>query len=194
MWYALLIVAAIGLLTSTGFAAIVLWAVPGYLRERRHALATLRNRPGFTPPLSLLKPLHGTEPGLEADLESFFFQDYPNYEILFCTRAPDDPGLSLARSVAARHPTIPTQFLSTNGQPDYINAKVASMERMELRSGTRHPRHQRQRRPRLTRLSALRCVSLSPTRKSAASPVPIAESPSKAAYGRRLKPSACRWR
>jgi len=101
------------------------------VREPRAALAELRASPGFTPPLSLLKPLHGSEPGLEADLESFFVQDYPAYEILFCTRSPDDPGLALARRVAGRHPNIHAAFLSTNGQPDYINAKVASMELME---------------------------------------------------------------
>jgi ceramide glucosyltransferase len=33
--------------------------------------------------------------------------------------------------VAARFPEIPVQFLSTGGRPDYINAKVASMELME---------------------------------------------------------------
>ena len=39
------------------FAAMVLWAVPGYLRERRAALAANGRRgPGFTPPLTLLKP------------------------------------------------------------------------------------------------------------------------------------------
>jgi len=123
--------AVLGLLTSTGFAAIVLWAVPGYLKERRLALARMRERPGFTPPLTLLKPLHGAEPGLEAHLETFFVQDYPEYEILFCTRTPEDAGLATARQVAARHPNIPAKFLSTNGQPDYINAKVASMEVME---------------------------------------------------------------
>ena len=131
MSYALLALAALGLITSTGFTAIVLWAVPGYLKERRLALAQLNARPGFTPPLSLLKPLHGAEPGLEAELETFFEQDYPEYEILFCTRAPNDPGLQLARQVAARHPKIPAKFLATNGEPAYINAKVASMEIME---------------------------------------------------------------
>jgi ceramide glucosyltransferase len=131
MSYALLALAVLGLLTSTGFAAIVLWAVPGYLKERRLALAQMCERPGFTPPLTLLKPLHGAEPGLEADLESFFEQDYPEYEILFCTRSPEDAGLATARQVAARHPKIAAKFLSTNGQPDYINAKVASMEVME---------------------------------------------------------------
>ena len=40
-------------------------------------------------------------------------------------------GLAIARQVAARYPQVPVKFLSTGGQPDYINAKVASMERME---------------------------------------------------------------
>jgi ceramide glucosyltransferase len=132
MPYALLALAILGLFTSTGFAAIVLVAVPAYLRERRQALAEMQSRPGFTPPLTLLKPLHGAEPGLESNLETFFQQDYPAYEILFCTRTPDDPGLAIARQVAARYPNIPAKFLSTNGHPDYINAKVASLEIMEV--------------------------------------------------------------
>jgi ceramide glucosyltransferase len=131
MLYVLLGLGVFGLVTSTVFAGMVLMAVPGYLRERRVALAQLAARPGFTPPLTLLKPLHGDEPGLEAHLATFFEQDYTEYEILFCTRSPDDPGLATARRVAARYPKIPAKFLSTGGEPDYINDKVISMERME---------------------------------------------------------------
>ena len=131
MPYVLLGLAVFGLITSTGFASIVLWAVPRYLGERRQALAALAAPPGFTPPLTLLKPLHGADPGLESYLESFFTQDYPAYEILFCAREPNDAGLAIARRVAARHPNIPVKVLSTAGEPGYINAKVASMERME---------------------------------------------------------------
>ena len=110
---------------------MVLWAVPGYLRERRRALAQLAAQPGFTPPLTLLKPLHGAEPGLAAHLATFFEQDYPQYEILFCARSADDAGLKTAQRVAANYPQIPVKFLSTGGEPDYINAKVASLEKME---------------------------------------------------------------
>jgi len=131
MPYVLLGLAVFGLITSAVFAGIVLWAVPGYLGERRRALAQLAARPGFTPPLTLLKPLHGADPGLESYLETFFTQDYPEYEILFCARTANDEGLETARCVAARHPHIPVQFLATGGEPDYINAKVASMELME---------------------------------------------------------------
>ena len=133
MLYVLLALAVFGLITSTVFTGMVLAAVPGYLRERRAALAKLAERPGFTPPLSLLKPLHGSEPDLEAHLVTFFEQDYPGYEILFCARSAEDAGLETARRVAARYPHIPTRFLWT-GEPDYINAKVASMELMEKES------------------------------------------------------------
>jgi ceramide glucosyltransferase len=131
MLHVLLALGVAGLVTSTGFACIVLAAVPRFLRERRAALAQLAARPGFTPPLTLLKPVHGAEPGLEAHLATFFEQDYPAYEILFCARSAEDAGLATARRVAARYPEIPAKFLSTGGQPDYINAKVASLEVME---------------------------------------------------------------
>jgi ceramide glucosyltransferase len=77
----------------------------------------------------LLKPLHGDEPGLEADLTSFFEQDYPAYEILFCAKDQNDAGLSVARHVASLYPRIPTRFFSTD-ELKYINAKVQSMELM----------------------------------------------------------------
>ena len=130
MLYALLALAAFGLVTSSVFTGMVLWAIPAYLRERRAAFAKLDHPPGFTPPLTLLKPLHGSEPHLEEHLATFFEQDYPEYEILFCARTSDDAGLAIARRVAARYPQIPAKFFST-GEPPYINAKVRSMELME---------------------------------------------------------------
>jgi ceramide glucosyltransferase len=130
MLYALLAMAAFGLFTSTIFACMTLAAVPRYLRERRADRARLAERPGFTPPLTLLKPLHGAEPDLETHLATFFEQDYPVYEILFCARTEEDAGLQTARRVAARYPQIPARFFTT-GEPAYINAKVRSMELME---------------------------------------------------------------
>lgn len=131
MPYVLLGLAVFGLITSTVFAGIVLWAVPGFLRNRRQALAELTARPGFAPAITIFKPLRGSDPGLESYLESFFTQDYPEYEILFCARDADDAGLATARRVAARHPGVPVKFLATGGQPDYINDKVISLEKME---------------------------------------------------------------
>jgi ceramide glucosyltransferase len=130
MSYVLIGIAVFGLITSAVFAGMVLASVPRFLHERRVAETELKQRPGFTPPLTLLKPLAGAEPDLETHLASFFQQDYPVYEILFCARVPNDAGLDIARRVAARYPNISAKFFST-GEPPYINAKVASMELME---------------------------------------------------------------
>ena len=76
-------------------------------RERTSDETALKAQPGFTPPLTLLKPVHGYEPQLETHLASFFEQDYPEYEILFCARSETDEGLEIARRVAARVSTDP---------------------------------------------------------------------------------------
>ncbi len=120
----LLGVGLLGLSSSSVYTALVLVAASGFLRRRRSLV-----RGSFRPPVSLLKPLHGNEPGLEARLESFFRQDYPEYELLFCARETTDAGLQVARRVAARYPRIPAQFL-ISGEPAYSNAKVSSLERM----------------------------------------------------------------
>jgi len=118
-----------GLITSTVFTGMTLVAAAGYLRGRRMLAANPQS--GFAPALSLLKPLHGAEPELEAHLAGFFEQDYPEFEILFCARDANDAGLETARRVAARYPRVAAKFFSTGGQPDYINDKVISLELME---------------------------------------------------------------
>src|ERR1700722_12802007 len=93
----LLVMGLFGSITSTVYLLMVLAAMVRFLRRPKP-------EPGFPPPVSLLKPLHGAEPGLREYLETFFRQDYPEYEILFCARQEDDPGLAIAREVAAKYP------------------------------------------------------------------------------------------
>jgi ceramide glucosyltransferase len=121
----LLVVSVIGILTSTVYALLV---AVGAVR----LAARRRNLPpaAFAPPVSLLKPLHGSEPDLESHLQSFFEQEYPKFEIIFCARSEQDPGLEVARRVAARYPAIRSKFLCSGSAP-YANAKVWSMERMQ---------------------------------------------------------------
>ncbi|MFP5230032.1 MAG: glycosyltransferase, partial [Acidobacteriota bacterium] len=119
----LLDIGLFGLCTSTISAALAVVGLFRFLSRRP------RSAPSFTAPVSLLKPLDGDEPNLEAHLASFFDQDYPQFEILFCARSASDPGLAAARRIAARFPQVPTQFLST-GDQTYINAKVSSLELM----------------------------------------------------------------
>jgi ceramide glucosyltransferase len=71
-----------------------------------YAVTRRRRAPSraWSPPISVLKPLCGVDPGLEQNLESFFVQDYPSYELLLGVESADDPAVTVARRVIARHP------------------------------------------------------------------------------------------
>jgi len=127
---ALSAVAVLGVITSTLYSLMVAMAVR---RFRRRAAAASRD---FQPPVSVLKAVHGDEPDLEENLASFFRQDYPDFEILFCARHSDDAGLAAAGRVAARFPRIPARIL-TCGEPPWPNARTFSLEIM--RREARYP-------------------------------------------------------
>ena len=121
----LLVLSIIGILTSTMYALLVAIGALRLVRRRRALPVS-----AFVPPVSLLKPLHGAEPDLEPHLQSFFEQDYPEFEIIFCARTDQDAGLEIARRVAGRYPKIRSRFLCSGNAP-YANAKVWSLERMQ---------------------------------------------------------------
>jgi ceramide glucosyltransferase len=123
-WFALL-----GTVTSSIYCAMVLVAAIRFgLRRRREQSQPM----DFLPPLSALKPVHGTEPGMERNFESFFEQDYPDFELLFCARHDTDEGLRLARRVGERYPHVKARFV-TCGEPtpEFHNAKVFSLARLD---------------------------------------------------------------
>jgi ceramide glucosyltransferase len=118
-----------GTVTSTIYCLMVIAAVVRFgVRKRREDRAATT----FLPALSVLKPLHGTEPGLERNLESFFEQDYPEFELLFCARHESDQGLQLARRVGERYPQVDARYV-TCGEPTpkFHNAKVYSLAKLD---------------------------------------------------------------
>ena len=116
--------AALGTVTSAIFCGLAITAAVRFARRRRRELAETAV---YTPAISVLKPLHGTEDGLEENLTGFFQQNYPgSYEVLFCARHAGDAGLRIAREVAARYPGIDVRFL-TCGEPQYPNPKMYSL-------------------------------------------------------------------
>jgi ceramide glucosyltransferase len=122
-------VAMCGTVTSTIYCVMVIVAAVRFgIQKRREDRAATT----FLPPLSVLKPLHGMEPGLEQNIESFFEQDYPEFELLFCARQESDAGLQLARRVGARHPEVDARYV-TCGEPTpkFHNAKVYSLAKMD---------------------------------------------------------------
>ena len=80
-------------------------------------------------PISVLKPLHGLDEGLEQNLRTFFEQDYPAFELLFAASEETDPGFELAQRLANEYPHVPARFLPT-GEPPWPNAKAWSLHLM----------------------------------------------------------------
>jgi ceramide glucosyltransferase len=118
-----------GTVTSTIYCLMVIVAAARFgMRKRQEDRAATT----FLPPLSVLKPLHGMEPGLERNIESFFEQDYPEFELLFCARHESDEGLQLARLVGARYPQVDARYV-TCGEPSphFHNAKVYSLAKLD---------------------------------------------------------------
>jgi ceramide glucosyltransferase len=116
-------VALAGTVTSAIYCGMVL---VGALRFARRKRREDRIPAEFLPPISVLKPLHGSEPDLEENLRRFFELDYPEFELIFCARLAEDTGLRLAQKVAEAYPAVRARFL-TCGEPRFPNAKMWSM-------------------------------------------------------------------
>ncbi len=96
---------------------------------RKYLAAAPINPPQTFPPISILKPLHGLDDGLEQNLTSFFEQDYPHFEILLAFRTSDDPAYGLVKQICQRYPDVPSRIL-LGGEPPWPNAKVWSLDLM----------------------------------------------------------------
>jgi ceramide glucosyltransferase len=110
--YFILIVAVLGTLSSGVFLGLALLGVIRFRRDARKQLSSIPDDAHLTP-VSVLKPVHGLEAQLKENIESFFRQDYPDYEILFAADEANDPALDVVREVCTRYPHIRTRVLVT---------------------------------------------------------------------------------
>jgi ceramide glucosyltransferase len=94
------------------------------------ARATLA-RPPRAPaqPVTVLKPLCGADDSLRANLETFFRQDHPAYEVVFGVADADDPAAAVARAVMAAHTEVPARLVVHDGRRG-LNPKIANLRGM----------------------------------------------------------------
>jgi ceramide glucosyltransferase len=94
--------------------------------------------PAAWPSVTLLKPLHGDEPGLRQNLESFAAQDYPgNVSIVLGAGHPEDAALVAAEGLSAAHPGRMIRIVA-DATAHGANRKVSNLvniDREALRAG-----------------------------------------------------------
>jgi ceramide glucosyltransferase len=121
------VIAVLGTVLSIGYYLMCLWAARNFLRERK---ASITGASDGTPlPVSILKPLKGTDPEMYESLRSHCLQNYPEYEILFGVKDEDDPA---AEVVARLKAEFPQRLIRLVICPENLgaNTKVSNLAQM----------------------------------------------------------------
>jgi ceramide glucosyltransferase len=121
------VVGILGCLSSSIYYLICLWSAAVFLRERK---ADKSVRPTQTlPPVSMLKPLKGTDPDIYESFRSHCLQDYLAYEIIFGVNDPDDPAVASVQKLQREFPERRIQLVVSPNKLG-ANVKVSNLEHM----------------------------------------------------------------
>ena len=122
----LLGLAALGL-TYLSLAALASLIV---LRRPRHTLEA-------TPPITLLKPLHGAPAGLRQTLEGFCAQDYAGpVQIVFGVHDASDPAIAIIRALQRAHPDLDIELVI---DPTIHGANRKATNLINMAAKAKHP-------------------------------------------------------
>jgi ceramide glucosyltransferase len=121
------VIAYLLMAVCTSATLVALWALVRATGVRRGPAVEL-------PAVTVLKPLAGADDELERNLETFFHQRYPRYEIVFGVAGASDPAAEVARRLIARHPGVAARLVVHDGRRG-LNPKVANL-RAILAAGT----------------------------------------------------------
>jgi ceramide glucosyltransferase len=117
--------AVVGAVSGIAYYALCLWSAARFLQ----ALKTLDKSVRPIQPVSILKPLRGTDPEMYESFRSHCLQDYPEYEIIFGVSAANDPAIQLAQQLKAEFPQRPIRLMVC---PERLgsNTKVSNLAQM----------------------------------------------------------------
>ncbi|HZQ71067.1 MAG TPA: bacteriohopanetetrol glucosamine biosynthesis glycosyltransferase HpnI [Terriglobales bacterium] len=123
---ALIVLAVLGALSSIAYYCLCLWGAQAFLRERRQLPQQVDPS---APPVSILKPLKGTDPEMYESFRSHCLQDYPAYEIIFGVSDGDDPAVALVEKLKAEFPRHSIQMVVCTERLG-TNIKVSNLAQM----------------------------------------------------------------
>lgn len=120
---------------GVGALCVLAWAGCVYTGLAVYAARRVMTRPASpartAPSITLLKPLHGLEPGLLDNLASFAVQDYTGSVRIVCGVAePDDPAIAVVETLRARHPDAAIRLV-VDGRQHGTNRKISNLLNMD---------------------------------------------------------------
>jgi len=121
------IVAVVGVVSSSIYYLLCLWCAATFLRERQAGEGARPTR--FLPPISILKPLKGTDPEIYESFRSHCLQDYPEYEIIFGVSDPNDPAVESVKALQREFPDRRIQLVVSEKILG-ANVKVSNLAQM----------------------------------------------------------------
>ena len=122
-----IVIACLGCLSSSIYYVICLWSARTFLRPRE-ANRSFRGAQNL-PPISILKPLKGTDPDIYNSFRSHCLQDYPEYEIIFGVSDPADPAVESVQQLQREFPERTIRLVVSPNQLG-PNVKVSNLEQM----------------------------------------------------------------
>jgi ceramide glucosyltransferase len=108
--------------SSMGYCVLCIWAAGRYASESKLSAAQVSD----SPPVSILKPLKGTDPEMYESFRSHCQQDYPQYEILFGVSESTDPAAALVERLQREFPRQPIRLVLCEKDLG-VNGKVSSL-------------------------------------------------------------------
>jgi ceramide glucosyltransferase len=124
------VVAGFGAACSSAYYLLCLWSAASFLRQRRTIGDDALPLPAQdVPPVSILKPLKGTDPEIYQSFRSHCLQDYPAYEIIFGVSDPDDPAVASVRQLQSEFPALSIRLIVCDKTLG-ANVKVSNLAQM----------------------------------------------------------------
>jgi ceramide glucosyltransferase len=119
-----LVISTLVSVVSVMYCVLCIWAAARFTSQRRRATQV-----GHLPPVSLLKPLKGTDPEMYASLRSHCVQNYPEYEILFGVTNLDDPAIPVVERLIQEFPDRAIRLVRCDKKLG-ANGKVSSLAQL----------------------------------------------------------------
>jgi len=130
------VVAAFGAICSSAYYLLCLWSAAAFLRQRR-ADSESSLSAQVLPPVSILKPLKGTDPEIYQSFRSHCLQDYPEYEIIFGVSDPNDPAVASVRQLQGEFPALSIRLIVCRKALG-ANIKVSNLAQMLAEARYQH--------------------------------------------------------